>query len=320
MPIILKANRCLFIVILCAFTIFPTNIASAFEDKLIAVVNDELITLRDYTNYLNQAYSQLKLEGRPIEEIKMIMSDLELNGLQKLVEDKLIISEGQKKGVEVKEAAIQKRLTEIKSSYASERDFLDAILSEGSTVTDLRQKIEEQLTIKFVVDMEVRSKIVINPQEVTDYYNGHFEEFQLPARVKVDSIFVSNSTDPKETQAKLDKVVNVLSKLMKNKDDFRELAEIYSEAPPLGFIEKGQLQPIIEETIFKLKEGDISSIIEVNNGFYIFKVDKKSPPELAELEMVKEEISNLIFRKKFSENIRGWLDELKNNAFIEIKE
>ena len=59
------------------------------------------------------------------------------------------------------------------------------------TVSDLQQKSSDQLKVKYEVDMEVRDKIFVNPQDVTDYYDKHTGEFARKPRVNLQSIFVS---------------------------------------------------------------------------------------------------------------------------------
>ena len=79
--------------LLCAALIL--SIASpcfAVDDTIIAVVNDELITLKDLKDYIRQTYAQLKTEGVEETTIKEIMLDLEVNGLDKLIQDKLVLS------------------------------------------------------------------------------------------------------------------------------------------------------------------------------------------------------------------------------------
>ena len=73
-------------------------------------------------------------------------------------------------------------LQEIKDRYPSEDDFIKALNAEGMTVSDLQQKLTDQLKVKYEVDMEVRDKIFVNPQDVTDYYNNHMSDFNRKPR------------------------------------------------------------------------------------------------------------------------------------------
>ena len=107
--------------------------------------------------------------------------------------------------------------------------------------------------------------------------------------------------------------------LLKQGRNFLEVAKESSDTPSIGVIEKGQLLPALEETIFKLQESEISSLVETDKGIYIFKVNKKIPAKVLTLEDVKEQISNFLFQKKFQDQLGNWLKELRKNAYVEVK-
>lgn len=293
------------------------NNSYAMEDAIIAVVNEEAITFKDLRDYLNSIYLQFKLSGITDEEINTIMKEMQITGIDKLIEDKLIINKANKRGLEVREELVDKRIDEIRGQYPSEQDFLNSILIEGITITDLQNEIRDQLKIKYIIDFEVRNKIIVNPQEVTDYYNKNLEKFKKPERMDLASIFFS--IDEESEPSIKEKADSVLKMLKEEDRDFDEVAAQFSDGPSIGIIEKGQLILHIEEAVFKLDKGEISPVLKTNNGYYIFKIKEKLPEELASLEEVKENISNMLFHLKFRHNFQAWLDDLKKDAFIDIK-
>ena len=92
---------------------------------------------------------------------------------------------------DVRDDIVDKRIKEIKDRYASEDEFLKALNAEGMTVSDLKKKLTDQLKVKYEVDMEVRDKVFVNPEDVTEYYNKHISEFERKPMVNLQSIFVS---------------------------------------------------------------------------------------------------------------------------------
>lgn len=288
----------------------------AVKDTIVAIVNDDVITLNDLKNYLSSIALQLKIDGRSASEVKRMMADLEVNGLKKLVQDKLIIATANKAGIKVNDDAVSRRLDEIKGEYKSEKEFLEALLTEGASITDLKNKITDQMKIKFIVEQEVKSKIFVNPQEVNEYFKNHFEEFQKPERLELDSLYVSKGSDPKRTRIK---AYSALQAIREGKD-FKVIAKRYSQNPSIGMIQKGQMLPEIEDAVFKLDVGEVSTVVEVADGYYIFKVLAKLPKELAELDEVKDAIYNKIFQQKYQQKFNEWLEKIRKDAFIEIKQ
>jgi parvulin-like peptidyl-prolyl isomerase len=299
--------------------VFAQPQGHALEDAIVAIVNDDLITLKNLRDYLHSRYVQLRLEGKEEKEIQGIMAQLEKDGINQLIQDKLILTEANNVGLEVREEIINQRLNQIKERYKSEQEFYDALLSDGSTVTDLRNKIKDQLKVKYLVEEEVNAKIYVNPQEVTEYYKNHFEEFMKSERVSVNSIYISNSNDPKLAKEKAIQAYRMLKKLHQEGGNFEDIAKEFSEAPSIGTITKGEMMPIIEDVVFKLEINEISPVVAVEDGFYLFQVKNKYPAELATLEEVKDKISETLFQKKFKQRFDTWIGKLKKNAFIDIK-
>jgi parvulin-like peptidyl-prolyl isomerase len=292
----------------------PT-IGHCSEDAILAVVNDEVITQKDLRDYTNALMIQLKTEGRSPAETEALISELEKNGIERLIEERLIITEANTKGVVVNAKIIDDRIAQIKSRFASEEDFLNAILDDGVTVTDLRNKISDQLKVKFLVDEEVRSKIYVNPQEVTEFYHANINKFEEPERVELESIFIGFNDNRDVARTKADQALM----LLREGKDFSAVAKEFTEGPSIGIVRKGELLSVIENAVFPLKKGDMSDKIEAENGIYIFKVKNKFPAETESLENVKEEISKQIFQNKFQEQFQIWISKLQKSAFIEIK-
>ena len=290
--------------------------ANALDDAIVAVINEDIITLKDLREYVRTIYLQLLAQGKTQDQIRSVMGSFEQDGLNRLIEDKLLLDQANKKGIQIRDKIITQKVDKIKKQYASELEFTDALASEGLTVTDLRNKISDQLKVKYLVEMEVEGKIFVNPQEVTRYYQTNIDQFKKPERVNLDSVFIAYGNDPSAARAKATEAWELLNKGR----DFSEIAKAYSQSPSLGTIERGKLLPILEETIFNLKPGEASSPIEIDNGIYIFKVKAKIPAHTAKLIRVKADIYSHLFRDKFKERLQAWLNDLKKDAYIEIKQ
>jgi len=312
----LKPIKFTLVIVFC-FSFFSQAInASAFEDAIIAVVNDETITFKDYQDYIKSTYIALVAQGFPDDELKAIMQDMEVNGLRKLTEDKLMLSKANEIQLEVRDKAIEDKIEEIKSRYKSDQDFLQGLIDNGASVTDLRNKIIEQLKIKYVIDYEVRSKIVVNPQEVTDYYENNMESFNKKEQANFESIFISFDEDKEIAQKKAEEALALIDQ----NENFLEVSQKYSDTPSIGIVEREQLLGSVEKIVFHLRKDEISPIIEMENGLYIFKMIDRMPAQLASLDEVKNLIQDFLYKQKFQDQYRIWLEDLKEEAYVEIKE
>src|SRR3989338_5693709 len=187
--------------------VFRPNPAPAIEDAIIAVVNNELITLKDLKDYVQSTYVSLVAEGVPDAQIQEVMKDMEVNGTNKLIEDKLIISQANSVGMLVREELVDDRINTLKEKYGSEQNLVAALIKNGSTLTDLKNKIRDQMKIKFIIDHDVKSKIYVNPQEVTKYYEENKQEFTQEERINLESLFIAYKGDKEAAQSKIDEIM-----------------------------------------------------------------------------------------------------------------
>lgn len=290
--------------------------ARGAEDGIIAVVNDEVITFKDLQDYIRQTYANMAAQGATEDQVKEMMAELQTNGLKQLIEDKLILSRANEIGIEVRDKLVDQRVEEIKAKYPSEQVFLDALVKNGANVTDLRDKILEQLKIKFVIDHEVKSKVFVNPQEVTEFYEENKDSFQKSRRVNLDSIHITFIDDKEAARARATEAMAMI----KEGKDFEEVAKQYSDSSSIGVIEEGQFLPDIEKVVFSLMPGQVSDSIETEKGIFIFKLKGGTPARVAELKEVKGQVYNLLYRKKFQERFEQWLGKLHKKAYVEIKQ
>jgi len=286
------------------------------SDAIIAIVNDDVITLKDLKEYIASIAGQLKIENKSPEEIQQIMSAYEQKGLDKLIEDKLILAAANDKGIEVRDDIVTKRLEEIKARYASEDEFINALNTQGMTISDLEKKLTDQLKVKYEVDMEVRDKIFINPQDVTDYYNNHLTEFDRKPMVNLQSIFVSfNKYSKQEARTRADEA---RSRMLAG-EDFDKISKEYSDSSSIGEVEQGSMVDAVENVVFNLKLEEVSDPVEVENGIYVFKAIGISPGKQQSLVEVKDQIYGKLLDDKFQANFKDWVVKLRQKAYVEIK-
>ncbi len=289
--------------------------AKPFNDAIIAVVNSEVITLKDLKDYMSGLYRQLKVENKDPKEIQETMAAYEEKGVNQLIEDKLILAAADEKGLEIRPDAVEKQLKSIKDRYPSEDQFLDSLNAQGVTVTDLKNKIIHQMKAKYMVNMEVRDKIFVNPEDVTRYYNEHSDEFERKAKYNLDSIYISFDKGKDEA---IKRIGEARGKLVAG-EDFQKVAQEYSQAPSVGTLEQGQMVPAIDKEVFSLKLNDISQPVTVEGGVYVFKVTGVSLGGKESLEQVKDRIYVKLYEQQMQEKFKAWIDKLRKKVYVEIR-
>jgi len=248
-----------------------------------------------------------KYKGEELEEkYNEILPDV----LNRLIEDRLIIQEAKKQKLTVDENRIKGRLEQMKSAYPSEKEFVDELLRNGLTVSDIEAKIRDQLLMFEMINRQVRSKIRVSPLEVTTFYREHKEEFNEPAKRQVIAISSKDMQKIKEALAKI-----------QNGENFEEVASSLGlDLKELGQIRPGQLIKELDQEISLLKEGEVSGVVKFQDKFYIFKLIQIIPAREVALEEVKEQISDYLAEEKMQDKVAEWLEKLKAKSYIQIIE
>jgi parvulin-like peptidyl-prolyl isomerase len=289
--------------------------AKPINDNIIAIVNDDVITLKDLKDYIASIYRQLKIENHSPEEIQEIMSAYEEKGINQLVEDKLILAAANEKGLELRPEAVNKRIKEIKDKYRTENEFLKSLDGQGMTITDLKTKLMNQMKARYIIDIEVKDKVFVNPQDVTKYYNQHMDEFTRKTKYSLQSIFVSFNKGKQEAR---NRASEARAKMAAG-EDFDKILKEFSESPSVGTIEEGQMVPAIEKEVFGLKIGEVSDLVEVEGGIYVFKVTGILPGRKETLTEAKERINNKLYDDEFQRKFRNWIEKLRKKNYVEIR-
>jgi parvulin-like peptidyl-prolyl isomerase len=296
------------VVIVCLISVF-LNKASFAQDKILAIVNNEIITQKDLDDFMHFMQMQLS-EKYKEDEIQDKIDSLKKDLLERLIEDRLILQEAKKEKIKIDKIRIDARIEQMRRRYTSDSQFQEALVLQGLTQADIEKKVTEQMLIFAIVDGKIRNKIVIKPQEVTNFYEGHQKDFAKPEERQVQSLSIR---DPD--------LANKVSNALKSEGaNFEKIAQDFSlTINQLGLIKKGQYKEEIEKVIFNLGLNRSSDLIKMNDVYYIFNVKQISPEKQSSLSEVSEDIHNLLFEKKMQEELVFWLDELKKNSYIAIK-
>ncbi len=277
------------------------------QDKIIAIVNKDVITQNDLNDFINFMRVQLSTQYQGIQLESKIQS-MKLDLLAKLIEDRLILQEAKKENIIVDPDRIKTKINEIKKHYGSDSSFQNVIAKQGLVQADIEEKIREQTLMYAVIDREIKSKIMIKPAEVTDFYQENINKFTLPEQREFESVTVDNESLANEVFDKL-----------KSGQGLEGVANRYSLAiNKFSSIRDGQLRKDIEEAVFKINIGQVSSPVKIENNYYIFKLNNIIPPRQQNLSEAQEDVHAMLFNKKMQEALTKWLDELKERSYIKI--
>jgi parvulin-like peptidyl-prolyl isomerase len=292
------------------------------DNKILVVVNDDVITEEDLSVGLNQIISDLQKEYSG-NELKAKTEEARKEYLNQMIEDKLILQEAKRRGVIVDESEIEDRFKEVKSKFPSEEVFYSEVQKAGLSTEVLKKRYKDNIMMGRLVSHEVKDKVVVTPFEIEQYYKEHSQELISPEAVHIRTIMLRY--EGKESEALTKQKADDIMRLIKEGRDFGELAKLYSqgirseEGGDFGFVEKGQMREDFDNVIFSLKEGEVSAPLKTDTGYFIFKVEEKRQSKPLSMAEARDDIENTIYRQKAQKRYEEWMAKLKRDAFIQIK-
>ena len=248
----------------------------AAVDRIVAVVNDEVITQHELRARLDSALGQLQRQGMSSPPRNV----LEKQVLERLVMDKVQLQQARDMGLRIDDAQLEQALQRIAAgNNLSLAQFRAVLEKDGIAFASFREEIRAEITIARLREREVESKIFISDGEVDNYLasasvqGGTEEEYQL-AHILLRA---PESASPEQIQKLRAKAEQMLERSSKG-EDFAQLAAAYSDAPDgmkggnLGWRSLDRLPTMFAEAILKLKVGEVSPVLRSSNGFHLIKL------------------------------------------------
>jgi peptidyl-prolyl cis-trans isomerase SurA len=190
---------------------------------------------------------------------------------------------------------------------------------------EYRNRTKEQLLRSKLINLEVRSKIVINQEDVKEYYEKNKEVYAGEKKYHLRNIIMPLSplASDEEKQSRLIKMENVLEEL-KQGQDFAAMARKYSqsslaaEGGDLGFFRLDELSSELRSAIAKLRAGEFTGVIETEMGFQILFVEEVREKPGKSLKEATPEITHKLYSEIVNEKYRSWLENLRARSHIKI--
>jgi peptidyl-prolyl cis-trans isomerase SurA len=276
---------CLAALLACAFVLNapaaqaqkPRQIVTI--DRIVAVVNDEVITRIDLDERTKLAMKQLQQQGTPLPPTAV----LEKQVLDRMISDRVQLQLAKETGLRIDDAELDRALGRIaQDNKLSLSQLRTAVEKDGVPFAKFREDIRNEIVLTRLREREVDNKITITESEIDNFINtqkaqeGKSDEYNLSHIL----IVVPEKASPEQIQQRQNRAEEALAQL-KNGADFRQVAASFSEAPDalqgglMGWRETSRLPSLFVDALKTMRLGDLSPILRSPNGFHILKLNDK---------------------------------------------
>jgi peptidyl-prolyl cis-trans isomerase SurA len=297
-------------------------------DRIVAVVNDDVITLSELSELTHPYLEKIRTLGYLPDKEKALIFKVRDSMLHRLIDEKIEDQEIKRANIEISDKEIDMAIERIKeTNYYTDEDLRAGLARDGLTMKEYRDRIKEQILREKLVNLNVKSKVVITKEDIKAYYEKHLDKYGGKQKYHLRNIIMkvpefSNSQKRIEIKGKMD---GVLEKL-KAGQSFEDLAKKYSESAEgsdggdLGLFEFDTLSPKLQKAIKKIKPGEFTPVLDTDQGYQIFFLEKIIKVSGKPLEAVSPEIERILYEESVDNKYRSWLEGLRKQSAIKIIE
>lgn len=295
-------------------------------DRIVAQVNDDIITLYELNRKAAPFIKRVQAMARPLDEERRMMYELREKVLNQMVDEKLTDQEIRRFNIQVSEEAIDKTIEEMKKrTLMTDQQLRDSLKKEGLTMDEYRTQMKNQILRVRLVNREVKSKIVITEEDIQAYYEENKAQYVGEGTVHLRQILmvVSPMAGEEKKQALREKMV-LIRQQVKDGASFEALARESSESPlakdggDLGTFPLTDLAPQILNALSGLKTGDVTDILETEQGMQLFYVEALNEGKGKTLEEVSNDIENILYDQIVNQKFITWLTDMRARSHIKI--
>lgn len=263
--------------LLCLFMRQPVSAGIAL-DRIVAVVNDDVIMQSELDDRLRTVKNQLSEQGTPLPPGPI----LERQVLDRLILTKLQVQEAQHSGIRVDDETLNRTISNIAAqNQLSLEKFREVLESDGYSYEKFREDIRSEILVSRLQQRQVDNRVTVTEREIENYlatqeHQGEDEAEYLLRHILIALPETPSSSDIEATTKLAEKVLVDL----RAGADFASMAATYSKGPQaleggnLGWRKASQVPTLFADVVAHMQKGGVSDLIRNAGGFHIVKLEE----------------------------------------------
>ena len=212
------------------------------------------------------------------------------------------------------------------SDYASQVKVTDAMLKAYYEKNANQFEIPELIKAEYVVlnDEVLSAQITVSDADIQSHYEQNKKTYSTEEQRRASHILIAVKKDASDVEQKASKAKaeNLLAQLRKNPEMFTKLAKENSQDPgsaerggDLDFFGKGAMVKPFEDAVYKLKQSEVSDLVQSDFGFHIIQLTAIKPASIKTLDEVRGQISAEIKKQKASKAYAEAAETFTNTVY-----
>lgn len=317
------------LIVCCLLSLAPTQASAKMIDKVIAVVNGEVITSTELDRAAENVITQIR-QSTPADQLEGALTEARKKTLADLVEDMIVKQRAEELRFNVSEKEIDTAVANVSNSNGiSTTQLYTELAKSGVSEAEYRKTLAGKIRGSKLVNYEVRSKIVISDEKTREYYDNVYVKQQPVTGYHILQMgFTLEGPDSSaKTRDEMRQRAENIRKLVIDGQNFRELAKSFSELPSaedggdLGVFQLNEMAEYMKNAVKGLNPGEISEVVFTPDSCQFYQLLSKNTGDKSSFtpyDLVKEEIHKLLYKKELMERYDKWLNDIREQAIIKI--
>ena len=263
--------------ILLVFSLLAPPVGAAIPlDRIVAVVNDDVVLESELQDAVRTARNQIQQNGGEPPPRQA----LERQVLERLVVTKLQLQVAEDNGIRVDDEALNQAINNIANkNNLSLSEFRRILENDGYNYETFRQKIRHEMIIARLRQRQVENRISVTGVEIDNYLANQEIQGSGESEYKLSHILIAvpDTADEAEREQRRMIAEKIVEEARAGRD-FSSLAREFSDTPQaedggnLGWRKLNEIPSLFGDEVRDMKKGEISKIIENDSGFHIFEL------------------------------------------------
>lgn len=264
-------------ILLLAFNLNAQSARVENVDRIIAIVDDDIIVRSELDTEIRKILVQLRKRGGQLPPKEV----LERQVLERLILLKLQLASAARAGISVSEDLLAQAISNIaRNNNVSLAQFRQTLEAEGISFNSFREDIRAQITMQRLRESQIMSRIRVTDQEIEAWLSRQASKIGERSDYRLRHILIATpeGASPQQLEAAREKAEGVVEKL-RNGADFGDLALTESdgqqalERGDLGWRKAEQLPTIFVDKVIEMQRGEVSDPIRTSGGYHIIKLE-----------------------------------------------
>lgn len=309
--------------ILLLSALAPSAIPVEMNDRVVAIVNDDVVTMSDLIKEGGKDVTgdpdRILPNGKTVSEARDF-------ALEQIIMRKILDQAVDDFGLDITKRDVEKVIEDqMRMNGLTKKGLIEILASEGMTYDEYEEDVEYRIKKERLISRKVGSHVIITDKDIKKYFNEHKSEYKNVNEYRVSEIIIPIPLDASEDDiiATRDNAEEVRKKV-KAGANFAAMAKEYSATPDaekggdMGFLHPKDLDPNFLILLKSMEVGQISDIIPTEVGFIIFKVTEIRPVAgEVTIDDVRTEIETILITEKTLIFFDKWMNELREEAFVD---